>query len=874
MAALTSTGLRGFDHLFDGLHPGDNVVFRLEDLEEYRLFCREAARQVQRQCAADVHTVYLRFADHEPILTPDECRELSVEIRSLPLDHGFEQFITTAHQHIVSLGEEALLLFDSLSDLSSHYYSDRMIGNFFQLTCPLVLRTGSVAYFALHRHLHSYHAVGPITETTQILVDVYRHDHQVYVMPVKTDGRNEEANFTLFRWHSEESFVSVTESAAIVPVLNTRPWPGLRSASYRMVGVWDRVFLEAEHPGPDGTPAEERRRKDRLLQLIISRDDVMRDLARRYLSTEELIAVWKRMVGTGFIGGKSVGMLLARAILRHQNPRWAALLEIHDSFFVASDVYYTFLVINNCWWERQRQKDTTTFLEGNEVVRERILHGVFPDYIMDRFRDMLDYYGTSPIIVRSSSLLEDNFGNAFAGKYESVFCTMQGNRQERLDEFLRAVRTIYASTISDEALQYRKDRGLLDQDEQMALLVQRVSGSPIASGSSGDGGHYRGRWFLPHLAGVAFSYNPYTWHQDIDPSAGLMRLVFGLGTRAVDRSDDDYTRVVALNAPDRRPESGSQDIRHHAQRRADVLDLQQGRLRSVYFMDLLRDAPNLPVDMVAVQDREMSRRRDIHPSAAWVLTFDPILRNTPFVTDMQEMLNTLRDAYGTDVDVEFTVNLRADQEYRINVVQCRPLQIKGVHHRSVELPEVPAERTIMRLSGGVIGHSRIIPVRRIVYVRPEGYAALKERDRHALAAVIRRITAVPRSETMLLGPGRWGTSTPSLGVPVTLGDIGTAQVLCEMDRLHNSLVADMSLGTHFFNEMVERDLLYLAYRGADTTSFLAEETLAGAHNHLRDYLADDTAAWESVVHVVEPKVEMILHVDSRGQQALLYTSPG
>ena len=120
---------------------------------------------------------------------------------------------------------------------------------------------------------------------------------------------------------------------------------------------------------------------------------------------------------------------------------------------------------------------------------------------MDQFAEMLDYFGQSPIIVRSSSLLEDNYGNAFAGKYESVFCANQGSPQKRLEDFLSAVRTIYASTMSEEALRYRAHRGLLDRDEQMALLVQRVSG-----GLHGD-------LFFPQVAGVGLSYNPYVWNE-------------------------------------------------------------------------------------------------------------------------------------------------------------------------------------------------------------------------------------------------------------------------------------------------------------------------------------------------------------------------
>jgi hypothetical protein len=204
---------------------------------------------------------------------------------------------------------------------------------------------------------------------------------------------------------------------------------------------------------------------------------------------------------------------------------------------------------------------------------------------------MLEYYGQSPIIVRSSSLLEDGFGNAFTGKYESVFCANQGSPAERLEAFLAAVREVYASAMSEEALRYREHRGLLDRDEQMAILVQRVSGA------------VRGSLFFPQVAGVALSYNPWVWSREIDPQAGLARVVFGLGTRAVERSDDDYTRLVALNAPTRRPEASLDDAGEHAQRRVDVIDLAANRVVSLPFEEVSRRAPDLPIDLYATPRR-------------------------------------------------------------------------------------------------------------------------------------------------------------------------------------------------------------------------------------------------------------------------------
>ncbi|MFA5314061.1 MAG: PEP/pyruvate-binding domain-containing protein, partial [Methanomassiliicoccales archaeon] len=288
--------------------------------------------------------------------------------------------------------------------------------------------------------------------------------------------------------------------------------------------------------------------------------------------------------------------------------------------------------------------------------------------IEDQFVKMLEYYGQSPIIVRSSSLLEDAYGNAFSGKYESVFCANQGTPQERLENFLNAVRKVYASTLSVEALAYRAHWGLLDRDEQMAILVQRVSGSV-----------YEDQYF-PQIAGVGVSYNPYVWSSEIDPEAGMIRLVFGLGTRAVDRVDDDYTRIVALNAPLRRPEARSDDVRKYSQKKGDIIDLASDRLTTRSFKEVVEYLPDFPLDIFASRDLDLERRiRDAgrEDVFSWMLTFEKLLSQGSFVKDMREMLQTLEDAYEHPVDIEFTANFSDLDNYRINLLQCRPFQAKG-----------------------------------------------------------------------------------------------------------------------------------------------------------------------------------------------------
>ncbi|MEW5692619.1 MAG: PEP/pyruvate-binding domain-containing protein, partial [Candidatus Hydrogenedentota bacterium] len=501
-----STGLTSLDKILNGIRPGDNIVWQVDSIDNYlafvKPFCAYAKTKKEK-------LVYFRFAEHKELVLEEE----GAEIHRLNPREGFETFITSIHKVIEQTGKGAYYVFDSFSAITLDYYSDRMIGNFFILSCPYLYQLETIAYFSIFRNYHSFHAAEPIKQTTQILIDVYRYKDKIYIHPLKVDKRYSGTMYMLHLWEMND-FIPIKDSSSTSDILASSTWPGLQSASYRMIGAWDRLFMHAEEmlvSYRNGLCSKEEIDKifKHLLTLIISREEPILSLAEKYLTLSDIIYIWKRMIGTGMIGGKAVGMLLGRAILNKESPDLAGLLESHDSFFIGSDVFYSYLVYNNCWQMRQHQKNKETFLDGLEVVLKRILTGEFPDYIIKRFSDMLDYFGQSPIIVRSSSLLEDNFGNAFPGKYISIFCANQGDLQHRLQELLKAVRIIYASTMSEEALKYRAKRGVLELDEQMALLIQRVSGATY------------GNLFYPQLSGVAFSYNPYVWSESIDPHAGV-----------------------------------------------------------------------------------------------------------------------------------------------------------------------------------------------------------------------------------------------------------------------------------------------------------------------------------------------------------------
>jgi len=864
--AQLSTGIKGLDQMLKGLIPGDNIVWQIDTLNDYKFFIKpycESAAQKGRKL------VYFRFAGHEPLLDPSP----EVEIHELDPRLGFELFISQLRKIIGSNTRNTSYIFDCLSDLADYWYSDRMFGNFFMLICPYILDIEAIAFFALFRDRHCSDAIVPIHNTAQIVIDVFRHREKLYVHPLKVQQRYSSTMYMLHCW-DENMFKPVTESSIIAEIMNSVPLVNLEYSDYRM-GVCNRAYLTGRDvwqaiKNGEKDIAECRPHFDLLSNMFFSRDRRVLELARKYMDLGDILAIRRKMIGTGLIGGKSVGMLLARAILNRSDEKWKDKLEPHDSYFIGSDVFYTYIVQNGNWWIREKKSlDQKEFLQSANEARRRMLTGRFPYPIQRHFSSMLDYFGQSPIIVRSSSLLEDNYGNAFSGKYESVFCANQGSRDKRLQDFLTAVRTIYASSLSEKALLYRQQRGLLDKDEQMALLVQRVSGSLHKT------------FYMPQVAGVAYSYNPYVWSKYIDPDAGIMRLVFGLGTRAVDRSDDDYTRIVALNAPERRPESNFDKVKMYEQKNIDVIDLESNQLVSTTFAKVAESSPDLDLDLFSSRDLGLERRAresGIKNVFSRILTFDKLLSETDFVEDMKTLLQTVDSAYSHSVDIEFAANFFKDGSCKINLLQCRPFQIKGRGVTPDPPAEIAGDKLVIKSEGAVIGQGRKEMIDWIIYVDPDIYGMMPVTDRYSIARLIGIITHHINigidKKILLIGPGRWGSSMPSLGVPVTFAEINTVSALCEVVAMSENLIPDVSLGTHYFNDLVESDILYLALFPQKKNNFINTELIKNAPNRLSEF-ASKPQNIENAVRVVSAtdmadSGKLKLYANTMKQKVLIY----
>lgn len=838
MNRTQSTGTKGLDEIITGLRLGDNVVWQVDNIEDYRGFVIPFSKRALEE---KKKLIYIRFASHKPLLR----QEGSIKLYNLDASRGFESFTREANNIITKEGEGTYYVFDCLSYLSPKWATDFTIGNFFKVICPYLFELNTIAYFSIIRYSFSYRTTARIRKTSQLLLDVYHFEGDDYIHPLKVWDRY---SSTMFLPHLKrgEIFRPVTDSTTATNLLSSMRKKGIDNPK-RNLDYWDRLFLKAAELVSTRSSQEERNRKvKQLCRVMISQDKKILSLAVENFNLEDLLTIKSRLIGTGFIGGKAVGMLLAKNILlKEKSYDWKKILEPRDSFFVGSDVFYSYIVENGWWNLHMQQKTEEGYFEAASELRERILHGKFLGEIEEQFQQMIEYFGSSPIIVRSSSLFEDGFGNAFAGKYESIFCANQSTPEERYFQFTKAVRKIFASTLSEDALTYRLQRGLDKVDEQMALLVQRVSGV------------YRKHYFFPDLAGVGHSHNMYVWTKRLSPEAGMLRLVVGLGTRAVNRVEKDYPRVVALDAPLLRPNAGIKDERKFSQHHVDVINLKENRFETVPLESLIKEKLDIDIDQMAIRDDEaiqMMKERGKRGKEFWILTFDKLFSNNSFLDDLKKALKLLESHYQYPVDIEFTVNFSEDGKFRINLLQCRPLETKGLGQR-VNVPKnIKRDKILFESEGNFLGGNILQYIKKIIYVNPERYNELALTNKYDIARIIgelnRQIGNREDIPTLLLGPGRWGSTTPSLGIPTNFSEINNIAVLGEVSFASGDLMPELSFGTHFFQDLVENQIFYVALF-PEKDSVLYNDSWFSSLKNLFEEIIPEFAQYSDVIGIYD-----------------------
>lgn len=588
-------------------------------------------------------------------------------------------------------------------------------------------------------------------------------------------------------------------------------------------------------------------------------------IAKKHLSLRDLNRFMSQSFGTpggaGRIGGKAAGMVLAGCILRDSrvDPDHTFDFKTPESVFLRTDLFVDFLKHNGLMeYYDQKYKPIDEIRSEFSAVREVFKNAEFPEATVQALRAHLERLGPHPVIVRSSSLLEDNFKNAFSGKYASIFLGNQGDLDDRVHNLLGAIAEVYASTVGPDPIAYRHRRGLLDYEEMMGIIIQKVVGRT------------HGRYFFPAWAGVAFSHNEFRWNARIEKEHGLVRIVLGLGSRAVDRVGGDYPRMIALGQPTLRPEASVEHTCRYSQRYADVIDLKRNEFRSVPMGRLFSSGPPPEIDQAVSIARDgelitpLTRRIDADPSEL-VVTFDKLIQTRDFVPRFRWMLEKLQRAYGQPVDVEFAYD---GQDFY--VLQCRPLSCR-VETTRVEIPNVADEAKIFT-ADREFGTAEVKDIDYIVYVDPVAYDRVETHEqRHTIGTIIGHLNRILADERfILMGPGRWGSADIRLGVRVTYADISNTTLLVEVARARGDYVPEVSFGTHFFQDLVEAGIHHLPLYPDRPGVVFNEAVLAQSENVLADLLPDyaEYAAIVRVIHVPEVTGGRHLQVAMDGETEL------
>ena len=836
MAAFdrVKSGIPEMDQALDNIRLGDNVVWRVSSLDEFHLFLDPYLDQAIKDHR---RIIYVRFATHPPLT------EGHPEIKTVPIElsHRFETFTMEIHNLIAKEGRDAFYVFDCLSELQTAWSTDLMMGNFFRVTCPFLFQLDTVAFFPLIRGKHSLQAIARIRDTTQLFLDVYSDEHSVYVRPDKVWNRYSETMFLPHLYDRKTGtfnpLLDGVQASRFYQVLNRHQRPG----DEQNMDSWDRFFHLAKLMYENGMDITDS--CTRMCNIMMSRDEKMRVMIRRHFTPQDYFFVQDHMIGTGMIGGKACGMLLARKIIENERPDLAAVLEPHDSYFIGSDVYYSYIVENEFWDLRVRQRTEEEYFSLADTFAKCLLKGKFSRDMEEKFCLLLEYYGQDPIIVRSSSILEDGFGNAFAGKYESVFCANTGTMDERLQELENAIRQVYASTMSLSALDYRKRRGLAGRDEQMALLVQRVSGS-----------HYD-QYYMPCAAGVGYSYSPYRFLKSLDPSAGMLRLVMGLGTSAVDRTEGSYPRLVNLDQPEATTASTIAEKHQYSQRKLEAVNKETKHLEQITLDKIEGKLPRYLQKALLEHDTDIESRfmeQGINRQVRFI-SCKGLVGNRDMMRQLQEMMLLVQKEYHQPVDVEFTLNLSGTGEYMINLLQCRPLQVFQ-DTGEVLLPEdIPEEKLLLSSEGASMGLSRAVDLDILVYVDPIAYYHLPYVEKDSVAKAIGKVNWKFRGtdkHMMLIVPGRIGTSSPELGVPTAFSDISSFEVICEVSESGAGYNPELSYGSHIFQDLVEAQILYTAVFENEHTLCYHPEKLQALPNRLPVWFPEFEKLAD-VVHICE-----------------------
>ncbi len=511
-------------------------------------------------------------------------------------------------------------------------------------------------------------------------------------------------------------------------------------------------------------------------------------------------------IGKGSLGGKGRGLAFMASWL-YQHPTLREKfpmvdISIPQTVVITTEAFDAFIEKNNLGYLAKEDLP-------DEAVAEKFLSGKFPSKVRKELAAYLscaDY----PIAVRSSSLLEDAQFRAYAGLYKTYILANDNiDFHCRLEQFLMAVRMVYASTWFQGPKAFSKRVGTRMGEEKMAVIIQRLSGSA------------HGEYFYPTISGVAQSHNYYPFSR-MTPSDGIATIAMGLGKAVMEgernlRFSPAYPQIL----PQR---STVRDILDNSQRHFYALRLgaPECRLWIDDGITLVRreveDAEEeYPVKALASNYDPMEDRiRDSTAGPGYpVMTFAPVLKYGlfPLSEILAELLKVGRKGMGRPVEIEFSVDLDPGRKKKpsFSILQIRPMSAR---EEMLEVKISEEQRAgAFCVSCQALGNTVNRDMCDIVYVKPDVFDPARTKD---IAMEIGKINAELEKtgrKYSLVGPGRWGSSDHWLGIPVSWADISGVGAIIETE--HELINAEPSQGSHFFHNITSLGINYLNVRGGN-----------------------------------------------------------
>ena len=499
-------------------------------------------------------------------------------------------------------------------------------------------------------------------------------------------------------------------------------------------------------------------------------------------------SMWFARLGEGSLGGKARGLAFLNHILKKYElyDRWEDVRVMVPRTLVITTEYFDRFILDN-----GLQYVINSDITDAEILSEFVA-STLPSDLTEALRIFIRNVRT-PLAVRSSSKLEDSYYQPFAGVYSTYMIPHTENEDQELRLLSKAIKSVYASVYFASSRGYILSTSNVLSEEKMAIVLQEVCGSE-------DGGYY-----FPTFSGVARSVNFYPLGYE-RPEDGVVKLAYGLGKAVV---DGDQVLRFSPKFPRNVLQTSTPDLTmRETQQSMFALNLQPDK-----FKTSVDDAVNLeriPISdcgkfrslgkVVSTFDYENMRIVDSPlPQGPKFVTFAHILKyNTfPLADILCKLLDITQKEVRCGVEIEFAANLDRDDVAVFNVLQIRPISADGLNSE-VDWSSISAEGALLN-SSCAIGPGWIKGVKDVIYLRKEAFNTLKTREMAAeVTALNSRLREQGRSY-LLIGFGRWGSSIPSLGVPVQWSDISEARLIVEC-CLENFRI-DPSQGTHFFQNL-------------------------------------------------------------------------